>query len=53
MKIGPAVVLLAFMIVAFATLAVHGGGRRLAEPALPIVLLLLVIAMLRRLRVGG
>ena len=40
-----AVVLLAFMIVAFITLLLHGEIRRLAEPARPIVLSLFVIAV--------
>ena len=40
-----AVVLLAFMIVAFITLLVHGEIHRLAEPARPIVLSLFVIAV--------
>ncbi len=38
-----ATVLLAFMIAAFATLFIHGEYRRLVEPAIPIVLLLVVI----------
>lgn len=42
-----AVTLLAFMTVAFATLLVHGLCRKLIEPTVPIVLLLIVIAIRR------
>ncbi len=38
-----ALVLLGFMIIAFATLLKHGEYRRLTEPAVPIVLLLFVV----------
>ena len=40
-----ALVLLLFMLVAFATLLVHGEIRRLVEPGVPIVLLTAVIAL--------
>ena len=40
-----AVSLLAFMLVAFATLLINGEFRRLVEPARPIVLLLFVVAV--------
>jgi uncharacterized membrane protein YphA (DoxX/SURF4 family) len=40
-----AVALLAFMAVAFATLVVHGEYRRLVEPSVPIVLLVIIIAI--------
>ncbi len=38
-----ALALLGFMIIAFITLWVHGEYRRLTEPAVPIVLLLLIV----------
>jgi uncharacterized membrane protein YphA (DoxX/SURF4 family) len=45
---GPAAgVLLAFMIVAFATLLIHGEYIRLVEPTVPIVLLVFVFVMQR------
>ena len=40
-----ALVLLLFMLVAFATLLVHGEIRRLVEPGVPIMLLTAVIAL--------
>ncbi|MCP4183170.1 MAG: DoxX family membrane protein [Hyphomicrobiales bacterium] len=43
-----AAVLLGFMIVAFATLLIHGEYMRLVEPAIPIVLLAYVIAAQRK-----
>ncbi len=45
------VVLLGFMMIAFTTLLVHGEIRRLKEPAIPI-LLLLVIIMLRHVEIA-
>ncbi|MCP4071618.1 MAG: DoxX family membrane protein [Hyphomicrobiales bacterium] len=45
------VVLLVFMMIASATLLVHGEIRRLIEPAIPI-LLLLVIIMLRHAQIA-
>ncbi len=45
------VVLLVFMVIASATLLVHGEIRRLTEPAIPI-LLLLVIIMLRHAEIA-
>ncbi len=40
-------VLLAFMIVAFATLLIHSEYKRLIEPTVPIVLLIFVFVMHR------
>ena len=40
-----ALVLLAFMTVAFVTLLVHGEYRRLVEPARPIALLMIIVAL--------
>lgn len=43
-----AAALLAFMTVAFATLLIHREYRRLVEPAVPIVLLVFIIAVHRQ-----
>ncbi len=40
-----ALLLLGFMIIAFATLWVHGEYRRLIEPAVPIMLLVFIVAV--------